>query len=354
MDCISQTVDEARGSATDGVRTGVTLRDRSPRDQRKALASNSEAIREALDQLHVVAPTGATVLLLGETGVGKEVFAEAIHAASPRRGRPMVCLHCAAIPPALIERELFGHERGAFTGAVARQLGRFEVANGSTLFLDEIGELPLEVQVKLLRVLQERTIERLGSNASIKVDVRIVAATNRDLDEAVRAQSFRQDLFYRLNVFPITVPPLRDRTEDIPALVWTFIDEFARAFGKRIDGISSRSMTELQQHSWPGNVRELRNVIERAVILANGSTLSPTLPVVRGRGPGSESVRLDHFQARQIRSALDSCGWRIRGSGGAAIRLGMKPSTLESRMTRLGIRRHPVGPAPPFPIAESR
>jgi transcriptional regulator with GAF, ATPase, and Fis domain len=279
------------------------------------------------------------VLLLGETGVGKEVFAEAIHDASPRRGRPMIRVNCAAFPPTLIERELFGHERGAFTGAVARQIGRFEAANRSTLFLDEIGEIPLEVQVKLLRVLQERAIERLGGTASIKVDVRIVAATNLDLDEAVRTKSFREDLFYRLNVFPITIPPLRDRVEDIPALAWTFIDEFAHAFGKRIEAISSRSMTELLQHPWPGNVRELRNVIERAVILANGPTLSPSLCGANGLRPGSGSVRLEDVQARHIRSVLDSCGWRIRGSGGAAIRLGMKPSTLESRMTKLGIQR---------------
>jgi transcriptional regulator with GAF, ATPase, and Fis domain len=335
---MSQTIDDGQGQSF-GAPEAIDFPDLSIQGSAEAIVHKSEAIRDVLDQMRLVAPTSATVLLLGETGVGKEVFAQAIHDASPRRGRPMVRVNCAAIPSTLIERELFGHERGAFTGAFARQIGRFEAANGSTLFLDEIGELPLEVQVKLLRVLQERTIERLGGNASIKVDVRIVAATNLDLDEAVRTKSFRQDLFYRLNVFPITVPPLRDRVEDIPALVWRFIDEFSHAFGKPIEGMSSRSMAELLRHSWPGNVRELRNVIERAVILATGPTLSPTVCGVKPFGPGAGSTRLDDVQAAHIRATLDNCGWRIRGSNGAAFRLGMKPSTLESRMAKLGITR---------------
>jgi transcriptional regulator with GAF, ATPase, and Fis domain len=299
----------------------------------------SQAIRDVLAQLQPVAPTSATVLLFGETGAGKEVFADAIHNTSPRRHRPMVRVSCAAIPASLIESELFGHERGAFTGALARQIGRFEAAHGSTLFLDEIGELPLEVQAKLLRVLQERTIERLGGNGSIKVDVRIIAATNRDLEHAVSEKTFRQDLFYRLNVFPITIPPLRERVEDIPGLASAFVDEFSHMFGKRIDAISSQSLADMQRYSWPGNVRELRNLVERGVILATGPTLTVAVPHARQLPPCSGSERLDDVQARHIRSVLDSCGWRIRGASGAADRLGMKPSTLESRMAKLGIRR---------------
>jgi transcriptional regulator with GAF, ATPase, and Fis domain len=292
--------------------------------------------------MHLVAPTSSTVLLLGETGVGKELFAQAIHDASPRRHQPMIRVSCAAIPPTLIESELFGHERGAFTNAVSRQIGRFEAASGSTLFLDEIGELPLEMQVKLLRVLQERTIERLGSHQSVKVDVRIVAATNRDLEKDVRHKTFREDLFYRLNVFPITIPPLREREEDIPALAWAFIEELSRTFGKRIEAIASQCLIDLQQYSWPGNVRELRNVIERALIVADTSTLAPTVP--RTSLVACSSTRLVDIQTQHIRSVLDSCGWRIRGERGAAQQLGLPPTTLESRMARLGIRREEVHP----------
>jgi formate hydrogenlyase transcriptional activator len=237
----------------------------------------------------------------------------------------------------LIESELFGHERGAFTDAWTRQIGRFEAAHQSTLFLDEIGELPLEMQGKLLRVLEDRTIERLGSPVSIKVDVRIIAATNRDLDEAVKNGTFREDLFYRLNVFPIRIPPLRERGEDIPALVWAFIDELSGGFGRQIDAISRRSLDELQRYSWPGNVRELRNLIEREMIVAPGSTLTPTVPPTAAAK--AASARLIDVQAEHIRAVLDSCGWRIRGASGAAQRLGVKPTTLESRMARLGIAR---------------
>ena len=305
-----------------------------------AVVYNSDAIRAILDQVHMVAPTSATVLLLGETGVGKEVFAQAIHDASPRRHLPMVRVNCAAIPATLIERELFGHERGAFTGASGRQIGRFEAAQGSTLFLDEIGELPLETQVKLLRVLEDRTIERLGSPQPIKVDMRIIAATNRDLEQAVARNAFREDLFYRLNVFPMTVPPLRERTEDIAPLTWTFIDELSRRAGKRIDAISSRSLAELQRYPWPGNVRELRNLIEREIILAQGTTLKPAAPRIRPGAGRGVSTRLVDIQSEHIQSVLDSCGWRIRGESGAAERLGLKPSTLEDRMAKLGIARN--------------
>ena len=315
---------------------------------------HSAGLRAALDQAYLVAPTNATVLMLGETGVGKEVLAEAIHRASPRGSRPMVRINCGAIPATLIEGELFGHERGAFTDAVARRIGSFEAAHGSTLFLDEVGELPLEMQVKLLRALQERTIERLGGRQSIKVDVRIIAATNRDLKDAVARHEFREDLFYRLNVFPITIPPLRQRTDDIPALAWAFIDELAPRLGRRIDAIARESLDELQRHDWPGNVRELRNVIERALIIADGPLLKPTVDedgpgvtfmhsggVSRARRvPGSDDPqRLDELQSDHIRAVLESCGWRIRGEAGAARRLGLKPTTLESRMTKLGILR---------------
>jgi formate hydrogenlyase transcriptional activator len=303
-----------------------------------AIVYRSEAIRSVIEQARLVASTSATVLLLGETGVGKEIFAEAIHEASPRGRRPMIRVNCAAMPAALIERELFGHERGAFTDAWARQIGRFEAAHQSTLFLDEIGELPLEMQAKLLRVLEDRTIERLGSPTPIKVDVRIIAATNRDLEEAVINKTFREDLFYRLNVFPVTIPPLRERPEDIPALVWAFVDELSVAFDRKIDTISKRSLSELQRCSWPGNVRELRNLIEREMIMVRGSTLTLTVPPAAMARRGG--TRLVEVQVEHIRTVLESCGWRIRGASGAAQRLGVKPTTLESQMARLGISRN--------------
>jgi PAS domain S-box-containing protein len=302
------------------------------------VVSESPTIKRALAQVEQVAPTPATVLLLGETGAGKEVFAQAIHDLSPRHQRHMVRVSCAAIPPALIESELFGRERGAYTGALSRQAGRFEAANLSTLFLDEIGDLPLEVQVKLLRVLQERVIERLGSTQQLKVDVRIIAATNRNLEQAVTDGTFREDLFYRLNVFPIVVPPLRERVEDIPGLVWAFIDEFSRLFGKRIESVSKDTLREMQGYSWPGNVRELRNVIERAVILATGPHLVVQAPKPSVRAAQTAQT-LEALEIRHIRSVLESTNWRVRGRGGAAERLGLKPTTLESRMARLGITR---------------
>ncbi len=277
----------------------------------RLVVAESAAARSALAQIEPVAATSATVLLLGETGSGKEVFAQAIHDLSPRHRRPMVRVNCAAIPSALIESELFGRERGAYTGALSRQIGRFEVANGSTVFLDEIGELPLESQVKLLRVLQDRVIERLGSTQPIKVDVRIIAATNRDLDQAVRERTFREDLFYRLNVYPVTIPPLRERREDIPVFVWTFIDEFSKTFGKRIDSISKESLAALQEYAWPGNVRELRNLVERAVIVAT----SPRLVIEPPRSSATlrpTATRLTDVDTLHIRSVLDSVDWRVR------------------------------------------
>jgi PAS domain S-box-containing protein len=305
----------------------------------RPIVADSAAIQQVLAQVAQVAPTPATVLLLGETGTGKEVMAQAIHDLSPRHLRPMVRVSCAAIPTALIESELFGREKGAYTGALSRQIGRFEAANQSTLFLDEIGELPPDVQVKLLRVLQDRVIERLGSTQSIKVNVRIIAATNRNLEEAVQNKSFREDLFYRLNVFPITIPPLRERPDDIPALVWSFVDEFSSLFGKKIESISKDSMRELQRYPWPGNVRELRNVIERAVIVSNGRLLTVSAPKIGERSVPQTAMTLTALEVEHIRAVLEATNWRIRGNGGAAERLGLKPTTLESRMARLGITR---------------
>lgn len=310
------------------------------------IVSRSEAMRHVLALVEQVAPAAAAVLLTGETGTGKEVLATALHEASPRRGRTMIRVNCAAIPAALIESELFGREKGAYTGALARQIGRFELADGSTLFLDEIGELPLEAQAKLLRALQEKEIERLGNPRPIKVDVRIIAATHRDLARLVADGRFREDLFYRLNVFPIHVPPLRERPDDIPPLVETFVDEFAKAMGKPIEAIAKPSLKALLGYPWPGNIRELRNVIERAVILAKGPVLRIELPsagtasapaVPPGLAPLAEVER------GHIVRVLEATGWRIRGRGGAAELLGLKPSTLESRMLKLGIRR-PASP----------
>jgi transcriptional regulator with GAF, ATPase, and Fis domain len=249
----------------------------------------------------------------------------------------MVRVNCAAIPHELIESELFGREAGAYTGSFTRQMGRFEAANESTLFLDEIGELPLDTQVKLLRVLQERTIQRLGSTQPIKLNVRIIAATNCNLEEAVERGRFREDLFYRLNVFPVTVPPLRERLEDIDGLVWAFIDEFSKSFGKNIQDVSEDSIRDLQRYPWPGNVRELRNTIERAIILATGPRLEITVP--KGLPSNRDKDALVDLQVEHIRAVLDSTCWRVRGRGGAAERLGLKPTTLESRMARLGIYR---------------
>jgi transcriptional regulator with GAF, ATPase, and Fis domain len=289
-------------------------------------------------QIEPVAATTATVLLIGETGSGKEVFAQMIHDLSQRHHRPMVRVNCAAIPSALLESELFGRERGAYTGSLSRQIGRFEAADGSTILLDEVGDLPLDAQVKLLRVLQDKVIERLGNNEPVRIDVRIIAATNRDLEQAVRDGTFREDLYYRLNVYPIAIPPLRERAEDIPALVWSFIDEFSSECGKRIDSISRESLAALQRYTWPGNVRELRNLVERAIIVATGPQLVLEPPRSRVQSQPM-SVRLTDVVEHHIRSVLDRVGWRVRGIGGAADVLGMKPTTLESRMAKLGIQR---------------
>jgi formate hydrogenlyase transcriptional activator len=302
------------------------------------IIGQSQGIRNVLEQARQVAATDSTVLLLGETGTGKELIATYIHELSARRGRIMVRVNCSAIPSTLMESELFGREKGAFTGALARQIGRFELADHSTVFLDEIGELPADVQVKLLRVLEERQIERLGSPKGVHVDVRIIAATHRNLEKRIAEAAFREDLFYRLNVFPIEVPPLRERVEDIPLLVWRFVDEFSKAFGKRIETISREDMAVLQRYSWPGNIRELRNVVERAMIVSTGTQLALPLPSV-SRPAEKRSLKLNDVEKEHILSVLDSCGWRIRGTAGAATMLGLKPTTLEARMAKLGLAR---------------
>lgn len=310
------------------------------------IVSHSPSMRRILAQVAQVAPTPASVLITGETGTGKELLASAIHEASPRRDRAMIRVNCAAIPAALIESELFGREKGAYTGALARQIGRFELAHGSTLFLDEVGELPLEAQAKLLRVLQEKEIERLGNPKPIKVDVRVIAATNRDLAKEAAAGRFREDLFYRLNVFPIHLPPLRERREDLPLLVESFVGEFAMAMGKPIEAVAKASLKVLHNYPWPGNIRELRNVIERAVILSRHPVLKiepPTGPAGSAPAANPGLVTLAESERGHILRVLEATGWRIRGAAGAAEILGLKPSTLESRMAKLGIRRpsHP-------------
>jgi formate hydrogenlyase transcriptional activator len=308
---------------------------------KEVLIGRSRALRNVLEQLQLVAVTDSTVLLLGETGVGKELLATHLHEMSVRRSRPMVRVNCSAIPATLIESELFGREKGAFTGSLARQIGRFELANHSTIFLDEIGDLPADVQVKLLRVLEERQIERLGSPQGIKVDVRIVAATHRKLEERIIDGTFREDLFYRLNVFPVRVPALRDRAEDIPFLVWRFVEEFARAFNKNIEAISRKDMDALQGYPWPGNIRELRNVVERAMIISSGPRLNIPLPLrSEGATPANRrSLKMSDVEKDHVRSVLESTGWRIRGAGGAAELLGLQPTTLETRMLKLGLSR---------------
>jgi PAS domain S-box-containing protein len=302
------------------------------------VVGQSAAARCVVELIEQVAATDSTVLLLGETGTGKELCAAQIHERSTRRGRGMVRVNCAAIPSTLIESELFGREKGAFTGALARQIGRFEVADHSTIFLDEIGDLPAEVQVKLLRVLEERRFERLGSPRAIPVDTRIIAATHRNLEQLMVAGSFRDDLYYRLNVFPIRVPALRERVEDLPLLVWHFVEKFARTFGKRIETIGKSNMEALQRYPWPGNIRELRNVVERAMITAVGPRLTIPVPETSSVSSG-RSIRLVDVERTHIRRVLESTRWRIRGVGGAAEQLGLKPTTLETRLAKLGLKR---------------
>ena len=323
------------------MRAESVQRSDSPHTDPEALSrpeGGSPAIRRVQELVHQVAATDATVLLLGETGSGKEVVASQIHELSRRRNRGMVRVNCAAIPGTLIESELFGRERGAYTGALTRQIGRFELADASTIFLDEIGDLPLEVQVKLLRVLEERQIERLGSARSIKIDTRIIAATHRDLEKRIAADTFREDLFYRLNVFPIRIPPLRERAADIPLLVWRFVEEFSKGLGKRIESIPQDNIEQLQRYPWPGNVRELRNLVERAMIGSSGPQLTIALPQPSAAAV-RRSVKLEDVEREHIKSVLESTRWRVRGVGGAADQLGLKATTLETRMAKLGLHR---------------
>src|SRR5467141_2582648 len=322
------------------------------------IIGNSASLRRALKHVETVAPTDSTVLIYGETGTGKELIARGIHDLSPRRAKPFVKLNCAAIPTGLLESELFGHEKGAFTGAIAQRIGRFELANRGTVFLDEIGEIPLELQPKLLRVLQEREFERLGSSRTLTTDARLIAATNRDLASMVEEQKFRSDLFYRLNVFPVRVPPLRERPEDIPLLVRHFTEQCARRMNKKIETISTETLKQMRQYHWPGNIRELQNVIERAVILSAGPVLNvplsefqsrPALAAVDGHENPAERLKfsaghairnvLEETERKYILSVLSQTDWVVAGPNGAAARLGMKRSTLQLRIRKLGLSR---------------
>jgi formate hydrogenlyase transcriptional activator len=305
------------------------------------LIGNSPALESVLGQVERVAPTDSTVLIQGETGTGKELIARAIHNISSRCGHSFVKLNCAAIPLDLLESELFGHEKGAFTGAIAQRIGRFELADKGTLFLDEVGDIPLALQPKLLRVLQEQEFERLGSGRTHQVNVRLVAATNRDLTEMVKRSEFRSDLYYRLNVFPILLPPLRERREDIPALVAHFVEIFGRRMGRQIEHIPSETMSALNSHQWPGNIRELQNLIERAVILSNDGVLPDPLPSARAQHVISShaATTLKDFERTLIVNTLEGVGWVIGGPKGAAAKLGLKRTTLICKMQRLGIFR---------------
>jgi len=306
------------------------------------IVGESAPLRLALTRLGQVAPMNASVLLLGETGTGKELFARALHDRSRRRSRALVRVNCAALPPTLVESELFGHEKGAFTGAVSMRQGRFELADGGTIFLDEIGDLPPEIQAKLLRVLQEGEFERVGSSRTKKVDVRVIAATHRDLEADVATGRFRADLYYRLSVFPIYLPALRERREDIPRLVWFFIHRHQRDLGRRITKVPQAVMHVLQQHAWPGNVRELENIVERAMIRSSDETLQLDDALGRARpqapdGSAPTGETLDAIQRAHIENVLLDCGWRINGRNNAAERLGLHPNTLRFRMKKLGV-----------------
>jgi formate hydrogenlyase transcriptional activator len=307
------------------------------------IIGDSKALKRVLDQVQVVAPTDSTVLIQGETGTGKELIARAIHRLSGRRERTFVKLNCAAIPTGLLESELFGHERGAFTGAISRKAGRFELADQGTIFLDEVGEIPLELQSKLLRVLQEQEFERLGSTKTIRVNVRLIAATNRDLKSLVEAKQFRGDLYYRLNVFPLTMPPLRDRREDIPTLVRYFTQHYAVRMNKPIHTIPAATLDTLSRYAWPGNIRELENLVERSVILTQGTDLQMPLSELKVEGsPTPAPTTLQDTEREHILRTLQETRWVIGGPGGAAVRLGLKRTTLTSKMKKLGIIR-PLG-----------
>jgi len=310
----------------------------------EGIVGSSARLQRALREVEVVAPTDSGVLILGETGTGKELIARAIHNRSARRDRPLIKLNCAAIPSGLLESELFGHERGAFTGALMRKAGRFEVADKGTLFLDEVGDIPLELQPKLLRVLQEHEFERLGSTHTQQVDVRVVAATHRDLKQMVQDGQFRSDLYYRLHVFPLCVPPLRERREDIGMLVRHFVDEYARRMNRRIETIPPQAIEALINYSWPGNVRELQNFIERSVILSAGSVLRSPIAELKAapvQTPGAELSTLEEMEREHVLRAIRQSNWVLGGPNGAAARLGMKRTTLAYRIRKLNIPLRP-------------
>ena len=321
-------------------RFGSADQDASPRRFEQIIGS-SPALESVLEQVERVAPTDSTVLIQGETGTGKELIARAVHNLSARCGRPFIKLNCAAIPFDLLESELFGHERGAFTGAIAQKIGRFELADKGTLFLDEVGDIPPGLQPKLLRVLQEQEFERLGSTRTHQVDVRLVAATNRNLVEMVKRNEFRSDLYYRLNVFPVPLPPLRARREDIPALVEHFVEIYARRMGRQIGQISPETMSELTSYAWPGNIRELQNFIERSVILTSGNVLESPLASLRSAAEVQSlgPITMEDAERDHIRKTLEQTRWVVSGPNGAAARLGIKRSTLYFRMQKLGISR---------------
>jgi len=328
-------------------RFGSAGQDANPR-KFEQIIGNSPALESVLEQVERVAPTDSTVLVQGETGTGKELIARAVHNLSARCGRPFVKLNCAAIPFDLLESELFGHERGAFTGAIAQKIGRFELADKGTLFLDEVGDIPLALQPKLLRVLQEQEFERLGSGRTHQVDVRLVAATHRNLVEMVKRNEFRSDLYYRLNVFPVPLPPLRARREDIPALVEHFVEIYARRMGKQISQISQETMSELTSYPWPGNIRELQNFIERSLILTSGSVLECPLASLRNAAEVESlgPITMEDAERDHIRKTLEQTRWVVSGPNGAAARLGIKRSTLYFRMQKLGISRTNKDPLP--------
>jgi formate hydrogenlyase transcriptional activator len=304
------------------------------------IIGQSAPVRRLLRNLEQVAPTEATVLIQGETGTGKELLARAVHDRSRRKDRPLVKVNCGSIPAGLVESELFGHERGAFTGATQRRIGRFELANGGTIFLDEVTELPVDTQVKLLRVLQEGEFERVGSSQTIKVDVRVIAATNRDLKEIVKNGTFRSDLFYRLHVFPLNVPALRERKDDIPLLVNFFLSKFSKKLGKDVRGVSQKSVEGLARYDWPGNVRELQNIVERAVVLARGPIVQVDDSMMHVDASETSALdTLENTERNHILRALNETHWVVHGKKGAAEILGLNPSTLRSRMEKLGIKR---------------
>jgi formate hydrogenlyase transcriptional activator len=321
-------------------RFGSGDQDRNPR-RFEQIIGNSPALESVLEQVERVAPTDSTVLIQGETGTGKELIARAVHNLSSRCGRPFIKLNCAAIPFDLLESELFGHEKGAFTGAIAQKVGRFELADKGTLFLDEVGDIPPGLQPKLLRVLQEQEFERLGSTRTHQVDVRLVAATNRNLVEMVKRNEFRSDLYYRLNVFPIPLPPLRARPEDIPALVEHFVEIYSRRMDKQIEHIPPETMSTFVSYQWPGNIRELQNFIERSVILTSGNVLHPPLASLKSAAEPESlgAITLEDAERDHIRKTLEQTRWVVAGPNGAAARLGIKRSTLYFRMQKLGISR---------------